>query len=46
MIEDHGYGWLDDPRMQRLTPRRKVQNAGTFANFAFEAARGQQSSKP
>jgi hypothetical protein len=37
-IHDHGYGWIDDPRMLHLNPWQKMHNAESFANFAFDAA--------
>jgi len=39
-VDDHGYGLADDPKMKALSPRKKVHNADTYANFALEAATG------
>jgi hypothetical protein len=36
-LEDHGYGWVDDPRMKRLTAWQMVHNAESIANYAFDA---------
>ena len=36
-IVDHAYGWHDRPRMQRLTPGQKKNNAQNYCNLAFDA---------
>lgn len=35
-IADHGYGWHDDPRIQRLNPQQRLLNASNYNNFAFD----------
>jgi hypothetical protein len=42
-IDDHAYNFQGQgARMQRLTPQRRLLNAETYANFAFEVARGRE----
>ena len=40
LITDYGYGWLDDPKISRLTPYQKQHNADCFSNLAFDAKFG------
>jgi hypothetical protein len=39
-IIDHGYGLAEDRDMKKLTPRQRLLNADTYANFALEAFTG------
>ncbi len=39
-IDDYAYGQFDDPKMKALNPYRRMHNAESFGNFAFEAQFG------
>lgn len=41
-IGDHGYGWITDPRIQRLSAQKRVVNAQNFSTYALESKFGQR----
>lgn len=44
-IEDHAYGWINDPRMTVLKARKRVQNAQNFATYAVESRFGRRNGR-
>jgi hypothetical protein len=44
-IEDHAYGWINDPRMTPLSASTRVKNAQNFATYAVESRFGQRNGR-
>ena len=41
-ITDHGYGWIDDPRMTKLVSWQRLYNAESYCNYSFDARFGRR----
>ncbi len=44
-ILDHGYGWINDPRMTPLTASARLCNAQNYATFAIESRYGKRDNR-
>lgn len=44
-IEDHGYGWINDPRMTALPPGLRLCNAQNYTTYAIECRYGRRNNR-